>query len=81
MLFGYLLFRRMELMFSSSCCSLLFTTQLLLLRNYYLRHNHYTKRKLQHELENISSILPDNKYPESIIQITMSKKLPKAQFS
>ena len=31
--------------------------------------------KLQHELENISSILQNNGYPESIIQITMSKKI------
>ena len=31
--------------------------------------------KLQHELENISSILRSNGYPESIIQITMSKKI------
>ena len=33
------------------------------------------KGKLQHELENISSILWNNGYPESIIQITMSKKI------
>ena len=33
-----------------------------------------SKSKLQHELENISSILRNNEYPESIIQITMSKK-------
>ena len=34
-----------------------------------------SKRKLQHELENISSILRNNGYPESIIQIAMSKKI------
>ena len=34
-----------------------------------------SKSKLQHELENISSILRNNGYPESIIQITMSKKI------
>ena len=34
-----------------------------------------SKTKLQHELENISSILRNNGYPESIIQITMSKKI------
>ena len=34
-----------------------------------------SKSKLQHELENISSILRNNEYPESIIQITMSKKI------
>ena len=34
-----------------------------------------SKSKLQHELENISSILRSNGYPESIIQITMSKKI------
>ena len=33
------------------------------------------KCKLQHELENISSILWNNGYPESIIQLTMSKKI------
>ena len=31
------------------------------------------KSKLQHEPENISSILGNNGYPESIIQITMPK--------
>ena len=31
-----------------------------------------SKSKLQHELESISSILQNNGYPESIIQITMS---------
>ena len=34
-----------------------------------------SKSKLQHELENISSILLNNGYPESIIQIIMSKKI------
>ena len=34
-----------------------------------------SKSKLQHELENISSILWNNGYPESIIQITISKKI------
>ena len=34
-----------------------------------------SKSKLQHELENISSILRNNGYPESIIQITMSNKI------
>ena len=34
-----------------------------------------SKSKLQHELENISSILRNNGYPESIIQITISKKI------
>ena len=34
-----------------------------------------SKSKLQHELENISSILRNNGYPESITQITMSKKI------
>ena len=34
-----------------------------------------SKSKLQNELENISSILRNNGYPESIIQITMSKKI------
>ena len=34
-----------------------------------------SKSKLQHELENISSILRNNGYPETIIQITMSKKI------
>ena len=34
-----------------------------------------SKSKLQHELENISSILRNNGYPESIIQITTSKKI------
>ena len=34
-----------------------------------------SKSKLQHELENISSILQNNGYPESIIQITISKKI------
>ena len=34
-----------------------------------------SKSKLQHELENISSILRNNGHPESVIQITMSKKL------
>ena len=34
-----------------------------------------SKSKLQHELENISSILRSNGYPESMIQITMSKKI------
>ena len=34
-----------------------------------------SKSKLQHELENISSILRNNGFPESIIQITMSKKI------
>ena len=34
-----------------------------------------SKSKLQHELEHISSILRNNGYPESIIQITMSKKI------
>ena len=33
-----------------------------------------SKSKLQHELEIISSILRNNGYPESIIQITMSEK-------
>ena len=33
------------------------------------------KSKLQHKLENISSILRNNGYPESIVQITMSKKI------
>ena len=33
------------------------------------------KNKLQHELENISSILRNNGYPESLIQITISKKI------
>ena len=34
-----------------------------------------SKSKLQHELENISSSLQNNGYPESIIQITISKKI------
>ena len=34
-----------------------------------------SKSKLQHELENIRSILRNNGYLESIIQITMSKKI------
>ena len=34
-----------------------------------------SKSKLQHELENISSILRNNGYPESIIQTTISKKI------
>ena len=34
-----------------------------------------SKSKLQHELENISSILQNNEYSESNIQITMSKKI------
>ena len=34
-----------------------------------------SKSKLQHELENISSILRNNGYPESIIQSTISKKI------
>ena len=34
-----------------------------------------SKSKLQHELENISSILRNSGYQESIIQITMSKKI------
>ena len=34
-----------------------------------------SKSKLQHELENISSILQNNGYVESINQITMSKKI------
>ena len=34
-----------------------------------------SKSKLQHELENISSILWKSGYPESIIRITMSKKI------
>ena len=34
-----------------------------------------SKSKQQHELENISSFLRNNGYPESIIQITMSKKI------
>ena len=34
-----------------------------------------SKSKLQHELENISSILRKNGYPESIIQINISKKI------
>ena len=34
-----------------------------------------SKSKLQHELENIRLILRNNGYPESIIQITMSKKI------
>ena len=34
-----------------------------------------SKSKLQHELENISFILQNNGYPETIIQITMSKKI------
>ena len=33
------------------------------------------KSKLQRELENISSILRNNGYPESIVQITISKKI------
>ena len=36
---------------------------------------YFLKSKLQHELENISSILRNNGYPESIIQITMSEKI------
>ena len=34
-----------------------------------------SKSKLQHELENISSILRNNGDPESIIQITISQKI------
>ena len=34
-----------------------------------------SKSKLQHELENISSILRNNGHPESVIQITISKKI------
>ena len=34
-----------------------------------------SKSKLQHELENISSILQNNGYPESIIQSIISKKI------
>ena len=34
-----------------------------------------SKSKLQHELENISSILQNSGYPESIIQFTMPKKI------
>ena len=34
-----------------------------------------SKSKLQHELENISSILWKFGYPESVIHITMSKKI------
>ena len=34
-----------------------------------------SKSKLQHELENISSVLRNNGYPETIIQITLSKKI------
>ena len=34
-----------------------------------------SKSKLQHELENISSILRNNGYPESIIYITITKKI------
>ena len=34
-----------------------------------------SKSKLQHELKNISSILRKNGHPESIIQITISKKI------
>ena len=34
-----------------------------------------SKSKLLHELKNISSILRNNGYPESIIQTTMSKKI------
>ena len=34
-----------------------------------------SKSKLQNELENISSILRNNGYPESIIQSTISKKI------
>ena len=34
-----------------------------------------SKSKLQHELENIRSILQNNGYPERIVQITISKKI------
>ena len=33
------------------------------------------KSKLQHKLENISFVVRNNGYPESILQITMSKKI------